>query len=374
MARTLAAVAVSAALAQAAVAAQHPYVTVYGGPSDPVVLRLVPELLSLGCAVRTDASPMPDPSTFKEGDAVVRVTETTVTFWMLDARSGRATEEGTVRIDDRGAEGIKLTSVRVSGIVRAELLRFDATESPAGANRREALAIDAGATDAAPYLSGDGAAPADPVARAKEEAPPIALPPGVTGTPTPEAAPSVRVASSTASAPAHASVSLGPLVLVPAGGAKAGLDLGLAPAWHVSSNLQLRLLLAVPLTSPSVTGTGGEAAIATWAGGVTVNRVFRSTDDAWRATLGAGAAAVLSRAHGTATSGYAASDTSAVMALPFVEVGGWRALGTPRVRLGVSALLGVALPPVVVQFAGQSVATWGPVVGGGSASLDVDIW
>ncbi len=76
-------------LARTALAAQHPYVTLLGATSDPIVLRLIPELMALGCAVRTDASVAPDPATFTEGDAVVRVTATTVTFWLVDPRSRR---------------------------------------------------------------------------------------------------------------------------------------------------------------------------------------------------------------------------------------------------------------------------------------------
>ena len=100
-----------------------------------------------------------------------------------------------------------------------------------------------------------------------------------------------------------------------------------------------------------------------------------SSDDGWRGTLGAGAAAVLSHVRGTATAPYTASTHDAVAALPFVEMGGSRGLGMPRVRLGASGTLGLALPEIVVRFAAQKVASWGlPVVGAVSAALEVDVW
>ncbi len=140
-------------------------------------------------------------------------------------------------------------------------------------------------------------------------------------------------------------------------------------------SLQLRGLLALPLTAPSVAATGGQAAISTWMGGASVDWQLSSNDDTWRGTLGAGAAAMLSHAHGTATPTYAASDTDAVAALPFIAMGGSCGLGVPRVRLGVGGMLGVAIPEVVILFAGTSAASWGhPVVGALSAAFDVDIW
>ncbi len=178
-----------------------------------------------------------------------------------------------------------------------------------------------------------------------------------------------------ASTPPRLSAGLGPVLLLGPGGTKPALDLALSPAWHPSRSLQLRALLAAPLTAPSIVATGGAAAVSTWLGGAAIDWQPSSNDGNWRGTLGGGAAAVLSHAHGTATAPYVASNTNAVSALPFVEMGGSRGLGTPSVRLGVSGLLGVALPEMVVQFAALQVATWGlPLVGAVSVALDVDVW
>jgi hypothetical protein len=350
-------------VARDALAAKRPYVTVHGDPSDPVVLRVVPELLALGCVVRIDASPTTDPATFVDGDAVVRVTATTVTFWLLDPRNGRATETGTVGIDDRGRDAIDLTAVRVSEIVRAQLLRADPGPAPSlGVIQTAPPGTDAGASDAArdaapeehaPETTGPGAAA--PAARSRREALPAVAP----------------VAART---PPHLSADLGPVLLLAPGGTKPALDLALSPAWHPSRSLQVRALLAAPLTTPSVIATGGEAAVSTWLGGAAVDWQVSSSDDGWRGTLGAGAAAVVSHSQGTATAPYVASSSSAVTALTFVEMGGSRGLGTAQVRIGVRGMLGVALPEIVVQFAALRAATWGlPVVAAVSATLDVDI-
>ncbi len=352
---------VGALVARPALAAHRPYVTVYGGRSDPVVSRLVPELMALGCVVRIDPSPTPDPEAPMAGDAVVRVTDTTVTLWLLDSRGGRLREGGAgVGIDDRGPEGIELTAVRVSEIVRAQLLPVAST---AASSQGEKDAVDVG--DSAP-------------SRASAPAP--------TPTPAPALAPTPAPASASAPAPSHVppypppprpriALSLGSVLLLAPGGTKPALDLALSPEWHLSRSLGVRALLAAPLTAPSIVAPGGEAAVFTWLGGAAIDWQTSSGHDEWRGMLGGGTAVVLSHARGTATAPYVGSTTNAVTSLSFVEVGGSRGLGTPSVRLAVDGMLGVALPEIVVQFASQRVATWGlPVVGALSMALDVDLW
>jgi hypothetical protein len=347
---------VGPAVARAALAAERPYVTIYGAPADPVVLHLVPELMAFGCVVRVDASPVPEPATFMAGDAVVRVTTAAVTYWLVDPRTGRAFDEGTVDIQDRGPEGIELTSLRVSEIVRAQLLHVE----PSAPSSRAAMDTAPPAADAgAPAATREASTDATGATRetTSDEAGP--------SNHHPEAVPN----------PTHLSVGLGPLLVLAPGGTKPAFDLALSPGWHPSRSLQVRALFAAPLTSPRIVATGGEAAVSTWLGGAAIDWQPGSGDDTWRGTLGGGAAAVLSHAHGAATAPYVASTTTAVSALPFVEVGGSRSLGTPRVRLGVSGMLGFALPEIAIQFAARRVATWGlPVVGAVSAALDVAIW
>jgi hypothetical protein len=165
------------------------------------------------------------------------------------------------------------------------------------------------------------------------------------------------------------------MLLLAPGGTKPAFDLILSPEWQPSRSLRLRALLGAPLTAPSIVAGGGEAAVSTWLGGAAIDWQVSSDDDTWRAVLGGGEAAVLSHAQGVATAPYVGSSTNAVTSLSFVEAAGSRGLGTPSLRLGVGAMLGVALPEVVVRFAAQKVATWGlPVVGALSAALDVDLW
>jgi hypothetical protein len=139
------------------------------------------------------------------------------------------------------------------------------------------------------------------------------------------------------------------------------------------SRTQIRC--ASPVTSPSIVAAGGRAAVSTWFAGGAIDWLVPSDDDNWRAMLGGGDVVVLSHADGTATAPYVGSTTDAVASLAFLEVGGSRSVGAPSLRLGVSGMLGVALPEIVVWFGSLKVATWGlPVVGALSATLDVDLW
>jgi hypothetical protein len=339
-------------VARLALAAHRPYVTVYGDRSDPVVTRLVPELMALGCVVRIDASPATDPASPLEGDAVVRVTDTTVRLWLLDSQSAYLREGGVVGIDDRGPDGVELTALRVSEMVRAQLLPVASTPA-SSQGEKEAAARTADPGESAP---------------------------------TPAFAPTLASTHTADSAPTHVhphprpprpsiSLSAGPVLLLAPGGTQPAFDLALSPEWHPSRTLRVRALLAAPLTAPSIVATGGEAAVSTWLGGVAVDWQTTSRDDEWRGMVGAGTAVVFSHARGTATAPYVGSTTNAVASLPFIDVGGSRGLGRPSVRVAVDGMLGVALPEIVVQFASQRVATWGlPVVGVLSMALDVDLW
>ncbi len=379
----------------AAWAAPRPYVTIHGSSSDPIVLRLIPELLSLGCLVRTVASDPVDPGSFTEGDAIVSVSETAVTFWLVDPQSGHASEVERFDIDDRGADAIPLTSLRVSEIVRAQLLHVEATGIPTRDRIPSAQAsADAGPAQAAPDATSesgvaDATRDAAPKARTPEMSAPNAhrtvrstgdagtwrRPPiSVRDKTRPNEGPERERAAVAPSSPPHASVGVGPLLLASPGGMKPALELALSPEWHVTRRIQLRALLAAPLTSPTIVATGA-AGVSMWIGGVATDWQSSSDDGNWRGLLGAGVAAILAHSQGSPNESYKASTASAFSGLPFVEIGGSRGLGSPRIRLAAAGMLGVALPDTVVQFAGRVVATWGvPVVGAVSALLDVDAW
>lgn len=370
---------VGAIVAHPALAANRPQVTVYGSPSDPVVLRVVPELMALGCVVQIDASPTPDPAVPMDRDAVLRVAATTVTLWFSDPRSGRLREGGAVGIDDRGPEGSELTAVRVSEIVRAQLLPVEpGAASSRGEPGATLLAADGGAPAPLRDATADSTAPEATVPDAAPAPREVGLaekpsPPAVVGAHRDDA--SSEVAPRIAPHGSRLSASLGSILLLAPGGTKPALDLTVSPEWYPSSNLRIRAILAMPLTAPSIVATGGEATVSTWLAGAAIDWQASSRDDNWRGTLGAGAAAVLSRAQGTAIAPYVGSTTNAVAALPFIEAGGSRSLGVSSVHLGVGGMLGVALPEIVVQFASLRVATWGlPVVGALSLALDVDLW
>ena len=110
-------------LAQDALASQHPVVVVQGSPSDPVVVRLVPELFAAGCTVWTDSSGSMDMATITQGDALLRVTPSAVEVWLVDHTAGRTVELDAVGIDAPRSANVAVTSVRVSEIVRAHFLQ-----------------------------------------------------------------------------------------------------------------------------------------------------------------------------------------------------------------------------------------------------------
>ena len=157
------------------------------------------------------------------------------------------------------------------------------------------------------------------------------------------------------------------------GGIPPALDLSLAPQWHPRRSILVRTFITFPLASPNVVSTEGQATISTWLAGAAVDWRVHSRDGFWTATLGAGGAAAWSRSTGSARAPYVSSSASAIAAVPFVEVGGLRGLGTQRVRLGLDGMLGMAIPEVAIQFAGQQVAAWGLPVVTMSLALEIDL-
>jgi len=319
-------------------AAPHPIIVVEGSPSDPVVTRLVQELLAAGCTVRTDPTSGRDAATFEDGDALLRVTPSAVEVWRIDRAVHRAVKLDVVGIEAPRREHVAVISVQVSEIVRAHLLGVEPARASVSAT-----------PPAAPP------SPALPISTSPAPSPPLATPP--------------------APAPRKLALSLGPIVLLTPG-APAALDVALSPAWHPTRSIVLRALVAVPVASADVYSSGGNhASLSTWLAGAALDGRLHSADELWTATAGGGVAAAVSQTQGHPSPGaaYAGRSASALAAVPFLEVGGARALGTPRVRLGLNGMLGVAVPEITIQFAGQQVASWGLPVGAASVTLEIDL-
>ncbi len=332
-------------------AAPHPIIVVEGSSSDPVVTRLVQELIAAGCTVRTDAPSARDAATFEDGDALLRVTPSAVEVWLVDHAADRAIELDVVGIQPPRGEHVAVTSVQVSEIVRAHLLRVG--PAPASAPPTPPAAPPSSALPVPP-------APAPPAPPAPAPPAPIAPAPAAVITPPPP--------------PRKLALSLGPIVLLTPG-APPALDVALSPEWHPTRSIVLRVLVAVPIASADVSSGGNRASLSTWLAGAALDGRLHSADALWTATLGGGVAAAVSQTQGRPAqqAAYAGRSDSAVAAVPFLEVGGARALGTQRVRLGVNGMLGIAVPEITIQFAGQQVASWGLPVGAASLTLEIDL-
>jgi hypothetical protein len=321
----------------------HPAVVVQGSGTDPVVARLVQELVAAGCTVRT-GEPMAVEPAARTYDAVLDVTPDAIEIWVFDRSTDRAAKLDVVMLAAPRAESAAIAAVRVSEIFRAHLLPV----------ARPAPAEEASADPARAAITTTASVP--PLSR-----PAIAERP-------------VSSLSSISSPPSEATLALalGPLLLLTPGGTPPALDLSVIPEWRPSRNLAIRAVLAAPLGAPSVTSREGSASVSTWLTGAGADWVLESRDTVWMANLGAGVAAAWSETRGHPASGaYLGSNASAVAAVPYVEAGG--SLGTPRVRLAVDGLVGLALPEVTVVFAGNQVASWGRPVGAVSVLVQLGI-
>jgi hypothetical protein len=321
-------------------AAPPPVVVVDGAAGDPVVARLALELRAAGFEVRSAADPDRAP-----GDAVLHVTPALVEIRFHVPGRPAQVEEEVGR--DEGRESAALVAVRVTEIIRARLLPFDApapppTPSPAAP----------GPPLPAPAPPAPPPSPAAPVL-------PVSSPPGAPLRDLPRP-------------PRRFGVDAGPLVLASPGGVPASFGLLVSPRWSPGGGALVRALVAAPLTSPGISSGEGSAKVTTWFAGIAADARISPGDD-WTFSLGAGLGAAWSRARGAANAPDVGASGDAVACVPFLEVGGARALGTPAVRLGVRGLGGIAVPGVAFRFAGREVASWGLPLGAASLALEVDV-
>jgi len=138
----------------------------------------------------------------------------------------------------------------------------------------------------------------------------------------------------------------------------ASVDLLGTARLRLGDRFAMGAFVAVPLTATTVEGTVGAADVRTGAIGADFALVFdlAGGDVLIMPSLGFGGAVLTTT--GDAPAPYSAKSDSAVSAMGFGRVEIAPRIAGP-IRLSLQGLLGLAIPPVAVRFAGQEVATWG---------------
>jgi hypothetical protein len=352
------------ALDSSAGAADGRVVVVEASPGDPVVERLVPELQSSGFVVRVQAHPGPDVAgqDVHDADAILRLApDTTIDLWIVDPATHRATVVEKLDMARTRSESPGVVAVRLVEMLRARLLtpppRVAPPQGTPAEPPRESLATPAVTasmtTPPAPTVS--------PPART------LASPPIDPGVSSPTTAPSAHPLH-----PGRVGLDAGALVLFSAGGVPPALDVLFAARWMPWSGLVVRALGALPILSPQVSASEGSATVTASMAGGSVDWRFTSEASAWRASVGAGAAAAWIGTSGSATPPNISSSGAAVAVTPLLKAQAARALGTPHVHLGIEGMLGTAFPEVGIHFAGRDVAGWGRPFGGVAVVVELD--
>jgi hypothetical protein len=339
------------------------------GPSDDAVVdRLAPELRSSGFVVIVVPEHGPPDATGDDVDAVLRVTPTRVEVWIIDGLLHTASVVDTVHVDPPHAANADVVAVRLAELLRARLLVRPPPRSPSLDASTEGSATPPQISSAPPLLPEAGPSPDAPAA------PPPSVQPAPIAERTIPApgSPSADANVVRPFEPARFGLDAGLFLLVSAQGVPPALELLLAPRWMPWSSLIVRAILVVPVLSPTVSSSQGSAAVTTWMAGARGDWRLTREEAPWTASLGAGVAAAWVGTKGDAKAPFISSSGDQVTAVPFLVAHGARALGSPHFRLGVDGVLGVALPEVEIQFAGQSVASWGRPVVGLAVLLEID--
>jgi hypothetical protein len=320
-------------------AAAGPCVVVEGAPGDATVAQLAVELRASGFTVTTMvAEPNGPPAARPRAgiDAIVRVGLGAIEVWWVERASGEAAPLDIIRVADTDPT---VAALRAEEVVRARLL------------------------------------PPDALGPAESALPPAEAPsamPTPAAAPTPASEPS-SVAPSAAPGPALFGLDAGVLVLLSAGGVSPAADVLLMPRWTPAPQLELRAILAVPLTSPALTSIEGQATVGEWLVGGAVDWSLLAGESPWALTVGAGAGAARIQTTGTAQAPYVSSSGDVWAFSPFITAGAGRRLGSSQVRVGLSGWVGTSLPAIGIRFGGRDVATWGEPWTGIALTLQLDV-
>ena len=322
-----------------------PFVEVEGPVDSRVVVQLAQELRAGGFVVKTKAAePTHFPRPTRADDAaafVVRVGSGTIEVWSIDPLSAVATILDIVPLANTNESDAAVAARRVEELVRARLLPIDHAPVSAVASTDVPIPVGAPIPRSAHPLAGPGVS-SDSSAEPKEHA------------------------------IAQFGLDAGAILLMSPGGVEPAADILLMPRWMPTKKVIARAVVAVPLTSPELTSTEGQAAVKEWLFGANVDWSLLSADSVWAFTAGAGLGAVRLQSQGTANPPYVSSNGDAWAWLPFAHAGASRRLGSSALRIGLDAWLGASLPEIAILFPSRRVATWGRPLAGVSLALQID--
>ena len=325
--------------------ARGAYVEVDGPLDSRVVVQLAQELRAAGFVVKTHAAepthlpPLAhadDPAAF-----ILRVGSATIEVWSIDPFSSVATMLDVVPLTNTNESDAAIAARRAEELVRARLLPID--HAPASAVASANLPVPAGAS-----ISGS-AHPLAGTSLSSESSP-----------------------ESKARSIAQFGLDAGAILLMSPGGVSPAADMLVMPTWMPTNKVIARGVVAVPLTSPELTSTEGQATVKEWLFGACVDWSLLSADSVWAATLGAGLGAVRLQSQGTANPPYVSSNGDAWAWLPFAHAGTSVRLGSSALRIGVDVWVGVSLPEIAILFPSRQIATWGRPLAGASLALQID--
>jgi hypothetical protein len=171
---------------------------------------------------------------------------------------------------------------------------------------------------------------------------------------------------------ARLGLDVGTLLSMSPGGIPPALDLLLLPRWIPIKPIMVRTIVGVPLTSPELKSTEGQASIKEWFFGAAVDCNLLPAEAAWSANAGAGLAGIRLQSQGTANPPYVSSTGDAWGWLPFADGGLSHRFGSSQIGLGLDAWIGASLPRMAIAFPTRQVATWGSPWAGVSLALKID--
>jgi hypothetical protein len=299
-------------------------------PASPLIRRLSAELAELDVTVVTRSSVAQLDAAAREEGAVAAIrvvpARNGVEVWMADANSGRSLVRQV--IVDEGPAGPNYNNIALQA---AELLRtnllYGEKNDPA---------------ESAPPKSAPAAAV--PAARSEAEKAPDAPP--------------------KEERHGDAGVQAGLGALYSPGGVSTAFQAWIAAHYPLEPWLAAGVELSMPLQQGSVSGPEGTSTVGVYFAAATLSLRWRRPEGRWfaGAGLGGGMARVTTEAKPVAP--LAARDATGLTGLAYLRADAGFGVA-PWLRIGARALVGLSIPPVRVEFAGNDAGTWGaPLLGG----------
>lgn len=355
-------------VASAGLAAERPRVVIEGPLDNRIVVQLAGELQASGFQVRTKLAEggagRPPSEAFENADALIRVSAEMVEVWSVASPSAIATHAEVVHVAGTDDASAAVAALRAEEIVRARLLPVARAIAPTATAPAPPLPDVTPAQVPSP-ISPAGVQPAASSDSTKAATPP---PPAARSSEATTAAPVVAVARPNT---AHFGLDAGGLVFLSPGGVSPAVDVLLMPRWMPVAQASVRAVFTLPLTSPTVTSSEGEASVREWFFGASAAWNLIPAESPWAASVGAGTGAVRVQTQGIANAPYKSSSGDAWAWFSFVSAGASRRLGS-QTRLGVDLLGGASVPEIAVAFPSRQQATWGRPLAAVSLTLQID--